>query len=138
MGYLEIEEEVQEALDKREPVVTLESTIISHGFPYPLNVQLAYDVEKSIREEGVVPATIAIINGKIHIGLSEKEFELLGESSETFKTSVYGIPNVLATKKIGATTVAATIYVASQFDIRFFATGGLGGERRGVNESFLV
>lgn len=138
MSYLNISEEVQNALDKGMPVVALESTIISHGFPYPKNVELAVEVEEAIREKGVTPATIAILDGHIHIGLTKDEIELLGNSPDAFKTSIHDIPKVLASKQTGATTVAATMYAAELAGIRFFATGGLGGVHYGVNESYDI
>ncbi|MFA1821508.1 pseudouridine-5'-phosphate glycosidase [Virgibacillus oceani] len=138
MQYLKINEEVQTALDEGKPVVALESTIISHGFPYPQNVELAMEVEKTIREEGAIPATIAIIDGHIHVGLTEDEIELLGKSPDAFKTSIHDIPKVLSSKQTGATTVAATMYAAELAGLRFFATGGLGGVHYGVNESYDI
>lgn len=138
MTYLRVSEEVQDALDKGKPVVALESTIISHGFPYPKNVELALEVEDAIRQEGVVPATIAILDGNIHVGLSHDQITLLGKSPDAYKASIHDIPRILSGKKIGATTVAATIYGAHLAGIRFFATGGLGGVHRGVNESYDI
>ncbi|WP_281356900.1 pseudouridine-5'-phosphate glycosidase [Piscibacillus halophilus] len=138
MSYLKISEEVQNALDSGKPIVALESTIISHGFPYPNNVELANEVEETIRSLGVVPATIAILDGQIHVGLSKDEIELLGKAPDAYKTSIHDIPRVLSSKKIGATTVAATMYAAQLAGIRFFATGGLGGVHHGVNESFDI
>ncbi|MBY7142109.1 pseudouridine-5'-phosphate glycosidase [Virgibacillus sp. NKC19-3] len=138
MSYLKISKEVQKAFDEGKPVVALESTIISHGFPYPQNVELATETEKTIREEGAVPATIAILDGYIHIGLTEDEIELLGKSPNAFKTSIHDIPSVLSSNQIGATTVAATMYASELAGIRFFATGGLGGVHYGVNESYDI
>jgi len=135
MNYVKISDEVQVALNEGKPVVALESTIISHGFPYPQNVELAFKVEEVIREQGAVPATIAILDGKICVGLSKDEINLLGKSPEAYKASIHDIPMILSNKGIGATTVAATIYGAHLAGIRFFATGGLGGVHYGVTES---
>ncbi|SEQ90757.1 pseudouridine-5'-phosphate glycosidase [Piscibacillus halophilus] len=99
MSYLKISEEVQNALDSGKPIVALESTIISHGFPYPNNVKLANEVEETIRSLGVVPATIAILDGQIHVGLSKDEIELLGKAPDAYKTSIHDIPRVLSSKK---------------------------------------
>ncbi|SES07009.1 pseudouridine-5'-phosphate glycosidase [Salipaludibacillus aurantiacus] len=138
MEFLKIKEEVQRALNAGKPVVALESTIISHGFPYPQNVELAVKVEETIREQGAVPATIAIMDGNIKIGLTTDEIERLGKSRDAFKTSIHDIPRVLAGRKDGATTVAATMFAAEQAGIRFFATGGLGGVHYGVDETFDI
>ncbi|MCE7791790.1 pseudouridine-5'-phosphate glycosidase [Salipaludibacillus sp. CUR1] len=138
MEFLKIKEEVQRALNAGKPVVALESTIISHGFPYPQNVELAVKVEDTIREQGAVPATIAIMDGYIKIGLTTDEIERLGKSRDAFKTSIHDIPRVLAGRKDGATTVAATMFAAEQAGIRFFATGGLGGVHYGVDETFDI
>ena len=138
MNYIKFNNEVQEAIKNKKPIVALESTIISHGFPYPENVELANQVEDVIRNEGVVPATIALINGEIRVGLTKEEIELLGNADDAIKTSVHDIPEVLASKQVGATTVAGTMFAAEQAGIRFFATGGLGGVHRGVTESYDV
>lgn len=138
MEFLKVSPEVQRALDEGRPVVALESTIISHGFPYPENVKMAKEVESVIRENGAVPATIAILDGKICVGLSEDEINVLATSPNAFKASYRDLPRVLAGKMIGATTVATTAYAAHLAGIRFFATGGLGGVHRGVNETFDI
>ncbi|CAH0120097.1 MULTISPECIES: pseudouridine-5'-phosphate glycosidase [unclassified Paenibacillus] len=138
MSFLKINEEVQQALAASKPIVALESTIISHGMPYPDNVKMALDVEELIREQGAVPATIAIMDGKICIGLSKEEIERLGTDQNVFKASIRDFPRVLSGNLIGATTVAATAYAANLAGIRFFATGGLGGVHRGVNESYDI
>ena len=130
--------EVQEAMDNNRPVVALESTIISHGMPYPQNVETARIVEDIIRENGAVPATIAIINGKIKIGLSADELELLGNSPDVAKVSRRDIGQLIATKKIGATTVAATMICAELAGIRVFATGGIGGVHRGAETTMDI
>ncbi|PLR96102.1 pseudouridine-5'-phosphate glycosidase [Bacillus sp. T33-2] len=128
--WLEFSQEVQEAKMVNKPVVALESTIISHGMPYPQNVQTAREVEDIIRKNGAVPATIAILNGKIKIGLSNEELEFLGQSKDIEKASRRDLPFLLATKKNGATTVAATMICAELAGIEVFVTGGIGGVHR--------
>jgi pseudouridylate synthase len=129
-SYVEYSEEVMEAKKKGLAIVALESTIISHGMPYPQNVQTAREVEDIIRSKGAVPATIAILNGKIKIGLSHEELEYLGQASNVIKASRRDIPYILASKKDGATTVAATMICAEIADIPVFVTGGIGGVHR--------
>lgn len=137
--YIKIKKEVQEALDRGLPVVALESTIISHGMPYPKNYETALNCEKIIRENGAVPATIAIIGGVICIGLEEKEIEHIAKSGkDVVKTSRRDIPVILANKLDGATTVAATMYAASLAGIHVFATGGIGGVHRGGEDSMDI
>ncbi|WP_055106233.1 pseudouridine-5'-phosphate glycosidase [Paenibacillus ihumii] len=138
MEFLKLNEEVKTALAEGKPIVALESTIISHGMPYPDNVKMALEVEQLIREEGAVPATIAIMDGKICVGLSKEEIERLGTDKNVFKASIRDIPKVLALGMVGATTVATTAYAAELAGIRFFATGGLGGVHRGVNETYDI
>ncbi|WP_420720456.1 pseudouridine-5'-phosphate glycosidase [Rossellomorea vietnamensis] len=111
-------------------IVALESTIISHGMPYPQNVKTAREVEDIIRSKGAVPATIAILNGRIKIGLSQEELEYLGQATDVIKASRRDIPYILATGKDGATTVAATMICAELADIPVFVTGGIGGVHR--------
>ncbi|WP_142829835.1 pseudouridine-5'-phosphate glycosidase [Planococcus soli] len=130
--------EVQQAIEGKKPIVALESTIISHGMPYPQNVETARMVEQIIRDNGAVPATIAIMNGKIKIGLSEEELELLGNSPGVSKVSRRDIGQLIATKKIGATTVAATMICAELAGIRVFATGGIGGVHRGAETTMDI
>jgi pseudouridine-5'-phosphate glycosidase len=120
------------------PVVALESTIISHGMPYPQNVEMARGVEQIIRDAGAVPATIAIIGGKICIGLSEEQLELLGTSPDAMKVSRRDLPYALAQDKLGATTVAATMICAQLAGIQVFVTGGIGGVHRGAETSFDI
>jgi len=120
------------------PVVALESTIISHGMPYPQNVEMARGVEQIIRDAGAVPATIAIIDGKICIGLSSEQLELLGTSPDAMKVSRRDLPYVLAQDKLGATTVAATMICAQLAGIQVFVTGGIGGVHRGAETSFDI
>ncbi|WP_368298250.1 pseudouridine-5'-phosphate glycosidase [Cytobacillus firmus] len=128
--WLEYSEEVLEAKKANKPVVALESTIISHGMPYPQNVQTAKEVEEIIRKNGAVPATIAILNGKIKIGLSDEELEFLAQSKEVEKASRRDLPYLVAKKKNGATTVAATMICAELAGIEVFVTGGIGGVHR--------
>ena len=138
-NYLNLKEEVALALKEGRPVVALESTIISHGMPYPKNVETALKVEEIIRENGAVPATIAIIDGMLKVGLTEEEIELLGKKGEdVIKTSRRDIPFIIAGKKDGATTVAATMIIADLAGIKIFATGGIGGVHRGAQESFDI
>lgn len=129
-SYVEYSEEVKEAKRKGLAIVALESTIISHGMPYPQNVKTAREVEDIIRSKGAVPATIAILNGKIKIGLSQEELEYLGQATDVVKASRRDIPYILASGKEGATTVAATMICAELADIPVFVTGGIGGVHR--------
>lgn len=133
-----IKDEVKEALDKGAPVVALESTLIAHGLPYPENLEVARDLENIIREEGAVPATIAVINGEIHIGLTEDELLYIAQSKDVWKLSTREIPICVAQKKVGATTVSATSYLASYVGIKVFSTGGLGGVHRGVSKTWDI
>ena len=131
--YLEISPEVQAALAAGKPVVALESTIISHGMPYPQNVETALNVERIIRENGAVPATIAIIGGKLKAGLSRDEIEYLGKKGYAVtKASRRDLPVLVARGEDGATTVATTMIIAAMAGIRVFATGGIGGVHRGA------
>lgn len=123
--------EVQQGLAKGLPIVALESTIISHGMPYPQNVTMAREVEQIIRDNGAVPATIAIVDGKIKIGLSDEELEMFGNSKNVAKVSRRDLADIVTSKKLGATTVASTMICAALADIKFFVTGGLGGVHRG-------
>lgn len=136
--YLDINPEVQKALDNGEAVVALESTIISHGMPYPRNVETALNVEKIIRDNGAVPATIAILNGRIKVGLSEEEVEYLGKTPGIIKTSRRDIPFIVARGLDGATTVSGTMIGAALAGIKFFATGGIGGVHRGAETTFDI
>lgn len=138
-GILKISEEVRNALEQGKPVVALESTIISHGMPYPDNVKTALTVEKTVRENGAVPATIAIIKGVPTVGLSEEEIEHLGkEGTKVVKVSRRDIPVVVAKKLDGATTVASTMIFAETAGIKVFATGGIGGVHRGATETMDI
>lgn len=138
-GILKISEEVRNALEHGKPVVALESTIISHGMPYPDNVKTALTVEKTVRENGAVPATIAIIKGVPTVGLSKEEIERLGkEGTKVVKVSRRDIPVVVAKKLDGATTVASTMIFAEMAGIKVFATGGIGGVHRGATETMDI
>lgn len=130
--------EVTKAMEEKRPIVALESTIISHGMPYPQNVQTAKEVEQVIRDNGAVPATIAILDGKIKIGLNEEELEFLGISNEIEKVSRRDLPYIVAMKKHGATTVAATMICAHMAGIQVFATGGIGGVHRGAEQTMDI
>ncbi|MEO7108223.1 MAG: pseudouridine-5'-phosphate glycosidase [Rhodoferax sp.] len=137
--YLDIHPEVAQALAHNKPVVALESTIISHGMPYPQNVATALQVEAEVRKHGAVPATIAIINGRLKAGLTEAEIELLGTTGrDVTKVSRRDIPFIVAAGATGATTVASTMVIAAMAGIRVFATGGIGGVHRGAETSFDV
>jgi pseudouridine-5'-phosphate glycosidase len=137
-SFLLFSPEVNAAREAGKPVVALESTIISHGMPYPQNVQTAREVEQVIRDAGAVPATIAIIDGKICVGLSSEQLELLGSSPDAMKVSRRDLPYVLAQRKLGATTVAATMICAHLAGIDVFVTGGIGGVHRGAETSFDI
>ena len=131
--YLEISPEVRQALAERRPVVALESTIISHGMPYPQNVETALNVERIVRENGATPATIAIIGGRLKAGLSHDEIEYLGRKGyDVTKASRRDLPVLVARGEDGATTVATTMIIAAMAGIRVFATGGIGGVHRGA------
>ncbi len=138
-NYLDINPEVKGALAQNLPIVALESTIISHGMPYPQNKETALQVEKIVRENGAIPATIAIINGKIKVGLNNDEIDYLAKSgNKIVKASRRDIPYLLAQKIDGATTVASTMIAADLAGIRVFATGGIGGVHRGASQSFDI
>lgn len=137
--YVKISQEVKEAIKEKKPVVALESTIISHGMPYPKNVETALEVEKVVRENGAIPATIAIINGEIKIGLSKEEIEIIGKAGlSVTKTSRRDLAYVVANKLNGATTVAATMICAEMAGIKIFATGGIGGVHRGAEKTMDI
>ena len=132
-NYLDISPEVATALKNGKPVVALESTIISHGMPYPQNVETALRVEQTIRDGGAVPATIAVIGGKLKAGLSEAEIEYLGKKGTAVtKASRRDLPVLVAKGQDGATTVATTMIIAALAGIKVFATGGIGGVHRGA------
>jgi len=137
-SYIEIHPTVKKALEENLPVVALESTIISHGMPYPENIKMANRVEEIIRNEGAVPATIAILNGKIKVGLTPTELEELAKSKDVVKVSKRDFGFVLSQNKTGATTVSATMLIAEMVGIRVFATGGIGGVHRGAEKTFDI
>ena len=128
--YIEINAEVKKALLNKKPIVALESTIITHGMPYPENVKMAKKVESIIRQEGVTPATIAIIHGVIKVGLTEDEIEYLAHAKDVIKVSKRDFGFVLSQKRDGATTVSGTMLAANMAGIKVFATGGIGGVHR--------
>lgn len=137
--YLDIAPEVAEALAQNKPVVALESTIISHGMPYPQNVETALKVEQVIRDNGAVPATIAIIGGRLKAGLSKDEIEHLGKTGyDVPKVSRRDLPIIVAKGMDGATTVATTMIIASLAGIKIFATGGIGGVHRGAETTMDI
>ncbi|WP_427340503.1 pseudouridine-5'-phosphate glycosidase [Caloranaerobacter sp. DY30410] len=136
--YLEIHPEVEKAIEKGKPVVALESTIISHGMPYPQNVETAKKVERIVRENGAIPATIGIIKGKLKVGLSEEEIEYMGKAKNVLKVSRRDIPFIIAKQLDGATTVASTMIISALAGIKVFVTGGIGGVHRGAQETFDI
>ncbi len=136
--YLSVLPEIQSALDAGKPVVALESTILSHGMPYPQNLEFGRKVEQLIREEGAVPATIAILDGKLKVGLNEEELERMCRAEGVGKVSRRDVPVYLAAKKPGATTVATTMLIAEMAGIRVFATGGIGGVHRGAETTMDI
>ena len=137
--YLDVAPEVQEALKAGKPVVALESTIISHGMPYPQNVETALNVEKIIRENGAVPATIAVIGGRLKAGLSPEEIDYLGKTGAgVTKASRRDLPILVAEGRDGATTVTTTMMIAAMAGIQVFATGGIGGVHRGAETTMDI
>ena len=136
--YLQVHPEVQKAVAAGQPVVALESTIISHGMPYPKNIEMAKNVSKIIRENGAVPATIAIIDGVLKVGLTEEEIEFLGTSKDVVKASRRDLPFIISKKLTGATTVATTMILADLAGVKVFATGGIGGVHRGAETTFDI
>ncbi len=139
LNYLDISPEVKEAIDNDQPVVALESTIISHGMAYPENVESAKRCEEEIRNAGGVPATIAIIGGRMKVGLSDEELNYFGKTGQKIlKASRRDIPMILAKELDGATTVATTMMIAELAGIKVFATGGIGGVHRNAQETFDI
>jgi len=136
--WLNIHPEVINALHEGKPVVALESTIISHGMPWPKNVETALDVEQEVRNHDAVPATIAILEGKCCVGLTTEQIENLGKSSDVWKVSLRDMPYVLSQGLKGATTVAATMRIAAMAGIRIFVTGGIGGVHRGAEKNMDI
>ncbi|MBS3984102.1 MAG: pseudouridine-5'-phosphate glycosidase [Selenomonadales bacterium] len=135
---MKISQEVKEALSNNDPVVALESTIISHGMPYPENLDMARKIERIVRDEGAVPATIAILEGVIHVGLNEDELMKLAQGSRVMKVSKRDIAYAISEKKDGATTVSATLLLAERAGINVFATGGIGGVHRFAENTFDI
>lgn len=136
--YLSVSREVGEAVRSRRPVVALESTIISHGMPYPRNLETAREVEQVVRDAGAVPATVAVVDGRFHVGLSADELELLATAKVVAKASRRDLGVILARRTLAATTVATTMLGASFAGVRVFATGGIGGVHRGVGETWDI
>ena len=136
--YLQVHPEVEAAVKEGRPVVALESTIISHGMPYPQNVEMASNVENIIRENGAVPATIAIIDGVLKVGLTKEEIEFLATSKNVVKASRRDLPFIISKKLTGATTVATTMILADLAGVRVFATGGIGGVHRGAETTMDI
>lgn len=137
-NYLSITPEIQEAIAAGKPVVALESTILSHGMPYPENLEFAHKVEEIIRAEGAIPATTAIIGGKLCIGLDSDQLELMCRAENVGKVSRRDVATYVATNQVGATTVATTMMLADMAGIRFFATGGIGGVHRGAETTMDI
>jgi len=137
-SYIKLSSEIEEALRQNKPIVALESTIISHGMPYPKNVETALAVEQIVRDNGAIPATIAIINGQCCVGLSKDEIEVFGKEKNVWKVSLRDMPYVISKKIFGATTVAATMRIATMVGIKIFVTGGIGGVHRGAEKSMDI
>jgi pseudouridine-5'-phosphate glycosidase len=135
---LKIHPEVKEALFEGQGVVALESTIISHGMPYPLNVKTARTVEQIIRKQGVIPATVGILDGLIHVGLTDAELEFMGNGKDIEKVSRRDFATIISQKRNGATTVSSTMIAANLAGIHVFTTGGIGGVHRGAQETFDI
>jgi pseudouridine-5'-phosphate glycosidase len=136
--FLVLSDEVRTALEEKRPLVALESTIISHGMPYPQNLSTAVEVENIVREHRATPATIAIMNGKCLVGLNESLLEQLASAKNVWKVSIRDMPYVVSQQLIGATTVAATMRIASAAGIKVFATGGIGGVHRGATQTLDI
>lgn len=136
--YLDITPEIEAAIESGKPVVALESTILSHGMPYPQNLGFAARVEKVVRDEGAVPATLAIIDGRMKVGLTAPELERMCRAEGVAKVSRRDLPILLAQKGTGATTVASTMIIAALAGIRIFATGGIGGVHRGAQQTMDI
>lgn len=137
-NFLKLSDEVQSALLNKKPLVALESTIIAHGMPYPKNVDTALEVEQLIRDNGTIPATIAIINGKCCVGLTANEIEIFGKEKNVWKVSLRDMPYVISKKLYGATTVAATMRIAAMAGIKLFVTGGIGGVHKGAETTMDI
>lgn len=137
-SLLQINSEIQLALKEHQPIVALESTIISHGMPWPKNVETALEVEALVRKNGAIPATIAVIDGKCCVGLTSEQIHFLGKEKNVWKVSIRDLPYVISNKLVGATTVAATMRIAAIAGIKIFATGGIGGVHRGAEASMDI
>jgi pseudouridine-5'-phosphate glycosidase len=133
---IKLSAEVSAAIEAGKPIVALESTIISHGLPRPSNLEVALECERIVRDAGAVPATIALLDGKILVGLERVELEAIANRNDISKASIRDLAIIIAAGKSAATTVAATAHIAAMAGIHVFATGGLGGVHRGANESF--
>ena len=136
--YLSITPEIEQAIKEGKPVVALESTILSHGMPFPQNVEFAHKVEEIVRAEGAIPATTAIIGGKLKVGLTSEELDIMCKAENVGKVSRRDVAVYLATGKTGATTVATTMMIAEMAGIKIFATGGIGGVHRGAQETMDI
>ena len=136
--WMDVSEEIQNSIKENGPVVALESTIISHGMPFPQNLETALEVERIIRKEGVIPATIAVLEGRIKIGLSNLELEQFAQRTKTVKVSSRDLPLALSQKQDGGTTVAASMICASMAGISVFVTGGIGGVHRGSEKTMDI
>jgi pseudouridine-5'-phosphate glycosidase len=137
--FIKIREEIKNALKNNKPVVALESTLISHGLPFPENLKVAKKSIQIIKNEGAIAATIAVLKGKITIGLSNKELEILANQNNNIeKISIHNLPLILATKKSGATTVSSSIMIAEKVGIKYFSTGGIGGVHIEADKTFDI
>ena len=137
-SYFEISEEIKLALKDKKPVVALESTLISHGLPYPINLNVAKSSMNAVRSSGSIPATIAIINGKIKVGLNNDDINILSQNNNIEKVSSHNFAISISNKSHAATTVASTIYLASKIGIKFFSTGGIGGVHLDFENTFDI
>ncbi len=137
-SYLDVLPEIQSAINNGKAVVALESTIISHGMPYPRNIETARQVEEVVRSQGAIPATIAILKGRLKVGLTPQELEYLGKENSILKVSRRDLPYVVAKKLDGATTVASTMIISQLAGVKVFVTGGIGGVHRGAAETFDI
>jgi pseudouridine-5'-phosphate glycosidase len=137
-NWIILHREVEEALRHHRPIVALESTIITHGLPYPENLTMARKVERIVRDHGAVPATIAFLKGMIHVGLTEHQLEALAQEKNVEKVSRRDVSMVLSQKRSGGTTVATTMWIAHEVGIRVFATGGIGGVHRGAEQTMDI
>ena len=136
--YIDLNHNIKDALNANKPIVALESTLISHGLPYPENLEVAQSSINAIKETGSIPATIGIIDGRIKVGLDKKDIEILSTSKNIQKVSIHNLALSLSNKTNAATTVASTIHIASRLGIKFFATGGIGGVHLNAGKTFDV